>query len=296
MQQAAAIVEPAAQAAPYYRHRLPVRLMHWANAAALAVLLMSGLQIFNAHPHLYWGKSSYSGATPLLSIEAREAPDGRIQGVARVLGHEFDTTGVLGASRAADGAWVQRGFPEWATLPGPYSLSASRGWHFLAAWVLVVNGLAYVLWSAASRHLARDLVPTGADLRGIGGSIRDHVRFRHPTGEAARRYNVLQKLAYLAVIFALLPLVVLTGWAMSPWLDALWPGWVDWLGGRQAARTIHFVVAWLLVAFVLVHVFEVIVSGPLNHMRSMITGWYRTPGEHAPSVIHHNHTSGEVSQ
>ena len=100
------------------------------------------------------------------------------------------------------------------------------------------------------------------------------MRFRHPTGEAAKRYNVLQKLAYLGVIFVLAPAVVLMGLAMSPWANAAWPGWVDWVGGRQTARTLHFVLAWLLVAFVLVHVFMVIVAGPWNHLRSMVTGFY----------------------
>jgi len=85
----------------------------------------------------------------------------------------------------------------------------------------------------------------------------------------------LQKLAYLIVIFVLLPLVVLMGMAMSPWLDSLWPGWVDIVGGRQSARTIHFIVAWLLVLFLLIHVFEVIISGFWNHMRSMVTGRFR---------------------
>jgi thiosulfate reductase cytochrome b subunit len=86
---------------------------------------------------------------------------------------------------------------------------------------------------------------------------------------------VLQKLAYLAVIFGLLPLIVLAGWAMSPWLNSLWPGWVDVFGGRQSARAVHFIVAWLLVAFVAIHVFEVVVSGLWNHLRSMVTGRYR---------------------
>jgi thiosulfate reductase cytochrome b subunit len=111
-------------------------------------------------------------------------------------------------------------------------------------------------------------------LRSVGQSIRDHLRFRHPTGEAAKRYNVLQKIAYLVVIFLLLPLIVLMGLAMSPWLNAVLPGWVDVVGGRQSARTIHFVVAWLLVAFVAIHVFEVLISGAWNHLRSMITGRY----------------------
>lgn len=128
-----------------------------------------------------------------------------------------------------------------------------------------------------SRHLAGDLLPTRPDLRSIGRSILDHLRFRHPTGAAAARYNVLQKLTYLAVIFVLLPLMVLTGCAMSPRLDTLQPGWVDLIGGRQAARTLHFVVAWTLVLFVLVHVFEVLISGVWNNLRSMITGRYRLP-------------------
>src|SRR6185369_4753474 len=105
----------------------------------------------------------------------------------------------------------------------------------------------------------------------------DHLRFRHPAGNAAKRYNVLQKIAYLTVIFVLVPLVIVMGLAMSPRADAVWTGWVDLVGGRQSARTIHFVAAWLIVGFVLIHVFEVIVSGFWNHLRSMITGRYRVP-------------------
>jgi thiosulfate reductase cytochrome b subunit len=90
---------------------------------------------------------------------------------------------------------------------------------------------------------------------------------------------VLQKSAYLVVIFVLLPLIILMGLAMSPWLDSLFAGWVDIFGGRQAARTIHFIVAWLLVAFVFIHVFEVIITGLWNNLRSMITGRYRVTQE-----------------
>ena len=86
---------------------------------------------------------------------------------------------------------------------------------------------------------------------------------------------MLQKLTYLVVIFGLLPLIVLMGWAMSPWLDSVLPGWIDVFGGRQSARTLHFVAAWALVAFVLVHVFEVVITGLWNNLRSMITGRYR---------------------
>jgi thiosulfate reductase cytochrome b subunit len=104
---------------------------------------------------------------------------------------------------------------------------------------------------------------------------------RHATGEAARRYNVLQKLTYLFVVFGLLPFVILMGWALSPRLDTVVPGWVDIVGGRQSARTLHFVAAWALVAFVLVHVFEVLISGVVNNLRSMITGRYVVDNEHA---------------
>jgi thiosulfate reductase cytochrome b subunit len=263
----------------YYRHALPVRIMHWINVVALTILLMSGLQIFNAHPALYWGLSSYTGAPPVLQIDAMQKRDGELVGVTRVFGHAFDTTGVLGVSTSRFGETTPRGFPWWATIPDEQWLSMGRSWHFFFAWVLVLNGFAYLAYAIGSRHLARDLAPATSDWRGIGRSIVDHLRFRHPQGEAATRYNVLQKLAYLVVIFVLLPLVVLMGLAMSPWMDAVWPGWVDLFGGRQSARTIHFVVAWLLVGFVFIHVFQVIVTGLWNNLRSMLTGRYRVHAE-----------------
>ena len=263
----------------YYRHTLAVRIMHWINVIALTLLLASGLNIFSAHPALYWGKSSYTGSGPVFQITSRATDDDDVIGITRLLGREFVTTGVLGAGTSPGGDIVKRTFPSWLTVPGNRWLSMARRWHFFFAWVFVINGLCYLAYSIASRHLTRDLAPTVTDWRSIGRSIVDHLRFRHPTGEAAKHYNVLQKLAYLGVIFVLLPLVVLMGFAMSPWLDSIIPGWVDLFGGRQSARTIHFILAWLLVAFVLIHVFEVIVSGFWNHLRSMLTGRYRIEAE-----------------
>ena len=259
----------------YYRHTLPVRVMHWTNFVALTVLFMSGLHIFNAHAALYWGQSSYSGRPPIFEITAREGVGSGPIGITRVFGREFDTTGVLGVSKYPNGQVNQHAFPSWATIPGGYSLPMARDWHFFFAWIFVLNGVAYVLYSLFSRHLMRDLTPSSHELRGIGTSIVEHVKLKHPSGDAAKRYNVLQKLAYLSVIFVLLPLVILAGWGMSPWLNSIVPGWVDVLGGRQSARTIHFIVAWLLFLFLAVHVFEVIISGFWNHIRSMITGRYR---------------------
>lgn len=263
----------------YYRHALPVRVMHWINVVALAVMFTSGMQIFNAYPALNFGKSSYTGRPPALEIGARADANGALTGVTRIAGAEFDTTGWLGVTRASDGTLVPSTFPQWMMLPGPQWLSMARSWHFFFAWVFLLNGLAYVVYSVASRHLARDLAPTGPELAGIGGSVRDHLRFRHPHGEAAKRYNVLQKLAYLVVIFGLLPLAILMGFALSPWLNSVAAGWVDIVGGRQSARSIHFIVAWTLVAFVAIHVFQVIVTGLWNNLRSMITGRYRVAAE-----------------
>lgn len=262
-----------------YRHRLPVRVMHWINVICLTILLMSGLQIFNAHPALYWGRDS-TFDKPWVSIGALNTGNGGVTGITTIAGHRFSTDGVLGASTVGgEGAKVVRAFPSWATIPGPQWLSMGRHWHFFFAWLFVLNGIAYVAYALLGGHLSRDLLPTRTELRRIGRSIKDHLLFRHETGDAAKRYNVLQKLAYLVVIFGLLPLVIIAGMAMSPRLDAVFAGWVDLLGGRQSARTLHFLAATGLLLFVLVHVFEVLISGAWNQIRSMVTGWYALPTE-----------------
>jgi thiosulfate reductase cytochrome b subunit len=258
----------------YVRHSVAVRVMHWLNVLALFILLMSGLQIFNAHPALYWGKSSYTGRPPVLRMHAQRSVDGSAIGVTEVFGRTYYTTGLFGLSRDSQDQLTQRGFPSWLTIPSNQWLAMARRWHFFFEWVFVLNGLLYIAYSIWTRHLADDLTPTRRDWRSIGRSTLDHLRFRHPSGEAAKRYNVLQKIAYLSVIFGLLPFMILMGFAMSPRLDSVWPGWVDLFGGRQSARTLHFLAAFLIVAFVLIHVFEVVVSGLWNNLRSMITGRY----------------------
>ena len=216
---------------------------------------------------------------PVLEIGARKSDDSAATGYTKIFGHEFNTTGGLGLSTEPNGRLAARAFPSWLTIPDYQWLSMARSWHFFFAWILVINGVCYIGYSLLSRHLGRDLWPTREQLAGIGRSIRDHLLFRHETGEAATRYNVLQKLAYLVVIIILLPLAILMGLAMSPRIDTLLTGWVGLFGGRQSARTIHFIAAWLIVAFVFIHVFQVIVTGLWNNIRSMITGRYRIPQE-----------------
>ena len=256
------------------RHTPLVRVMHWTNVICFTILLMSGLNIFNSNSMLFWGKSSYNGTEPLLKIKAQPTAEGNMIGVTTIFGHAFNTTGVLGLSKV-DGVVTPRAFPSWMTIPDIKWLALARLWHFFFAWIFVINGLAYVIYAIISRHLTLDLAPTKEDWQGIGQSIKDHIKFKHPTGEAAKRYNILQKLAYLMVIFVLLPMLILMGLAMSPMSDTIITGWVDIVGGRQSARTLHFVAAFALVAFICIHVFEVIISGLWNNMRSMITGRYK---------------------
>jgi thiosulfate reductase cytochrome b subunit len=260
-----------------YRHALVVRVTHWVNVLCLALLLMSGLQIFNYHPALYWGNYGYRGVPSVVSIGSEIDPEnGAPVGVTRIAGSSFVTTGVLGVSYDSERGMVRRAFPAWLTLPGEPSLALARDWHFLMAWLFVANGVVYLLFGVLNGHFLRDLAP-GADqlrVRRILADVWDHVRLRVPRGEAARRYNVLQKLAYLAVVFLLLPIMVLSGLTMSPAVTAAVPSLFDLFGGRQSARTIHFLVANLLVLFVLVHVAEAFLAGIVNGMRSMITGRY----------------------
>jgi thiosulfate reductase cytochrome b subunit len=260
-----------------YRHTVLTRITHWINVLCILVLVMSGLQIFNAHPALYFGQDS-DFANPVLSMRAVTTEEGERIGVTTIGGARFTTTGFLGLSEVADGQLRARGFPSWLTLPSYQDLATGRRWHFFFAWLFVINGIVYVAASLLNGHVWRDLLPTGRQLREIGKSIGDHLRLRFGHGEEARHYNVLQKLAYLAVIFVVLPLLILAGLAMSPAIDAAVPWLTEVLGGRQTARTIHFICAALIVLFVFVHVVMVLISGVWNNVRSMITGRYAIDG------------------
>ncbi len=229
------------------RHSLVTRLWHWTNAVTLAVMLMSGLMIFNAHPRLYWG---HYGAN-------------------------------------ADPAWLELGsdaelaFPGWITIPSTYSLADARLWHMAFAWLLVLALAGYLLWALMSGHLKRQIAPRLAELSParLWHEIKQHAQLRFPTGAAALSYNVLQRIAYAGVLFVLLPVVILTGMTMSPGLNSAFP-WLDVMfAGRQSARSIHFICAAGLVAFFAVHIIMVVLAGPFNEVRAMISGWYRLPSE-----------------
>ncbi len=223
-----------------HRHAIGTRLWHWVNAVAIFVLLGSGLGISNAHPRLYWGR----------------------------YGANFDP------------AWLELPrFPAWITIPAGYNLAISRRWHLAFALVLGFALLGYMVWSLVNRHFARDLRIRRRELSAahLQADLRAHWNFRFHDPERPRQYNIFQKLSYVAIIFVALPLAILTGIALSPGMNAAWPWVLDVFGGRQSARSVHFIAATAIALFTVVHLALVILAGPLNEVRSMVTGRWRVP-------------------
>lgn len=215
------------------RHQLSTRLWHWINAISVVVLFMSGLNISNAHRRLYWGEWGF----------------------------------------APDQAWAFiPKFPGWATIPGYYSLAIARDWHVLFAWIFSVSLLLFLIVGVLNGHFRRDIVTGRKDWKpgAVWADIRAHLRLRFHEGDG--KYNFLQKAAYGLVMFILLPLMIVTGMAMSPGMDASWSFLSEMFGGRQSARSIHFIVAWLLFGFFVVHVILVLLNKPLKNVGEMITG------------------------
>jgi thiosulfate reductase cytochrome b subunit len=216
------------------RQKLATRITHWIWAICLFFLLLSGLQIFNAHSALYWGDQT---------------------------GFEYDNA-----------IWANDGFPSWMTIPSNQDLATGRVIHFFFAWIFVFTMLIWFAASLRNRHLRKDLLPTRRDAKNFWPDLRDHLRLKLVH---AVRYSPLQKLAYGGVLFVLFPLIILTGLSMSPGMNALMPWLPELFGGRQSARTVHFIVMVLLVAFFVIHMAMILLAGPLNEIRSIVTGKYR---------------------
>jgi thiosulfate reductase cytochrome b subunit len=216
-----------------------VRTTHWITVLVFLILLLTGIEILLSHPRFYWGETGHSRTVPLFRIPV---PSSR------------------------------------STVPSGYSyvLPDQNGWsrylHFEAAWMLVITGLIYVLAGLWSRHFRKNLFPAQADRtwQAFRNVIAKHLHRTPPDEADLRAYNVLQRVTYLLVVFALFPLVIWTGLAMSPRLDAAMPFLVDLLGGRQSARTLHFFASVALVLFLLVHVAMVALTGFVSRMREMI--------------------------
>lgn len=227
-----------ATARTVFRHRLSTRIWHWVNVVAIFVMLMSGLMIFNAHPRLYWGQYGANLDHPWLMLPR---------------------------------------FPGWATIPSTYNLALGRHWHFAFAWVLAFGFLGYFVVSLINGHFRKDVALSRAEVAPahLWADIKKHARLDFHEEEA--RYNPLQKITYSLVLFGLIPTLIFTGLTMSPGMAAAWPWLIDLFGGRQSARSIHFICAMGIAAFIVVHLLLVVLAGPVNEIRSMITGWFRLP-------------------
>ncbi len=262
-----------------FRHRLATRLWHWVNALAIVVLLMSGAMIFNAHPRLYWGQDGSNPDPAWLEIRADSQG-----GFLKIGDRRWDTDGVLGRWTAPDGAVRTNAFPHWATIPSSYNLALARRWHLTFSLLLGFGLLVFLVASLVNRHVQKDLTLRRAELtpRHLWHDVVEHLKLRFHNPDDPGAFNVLQKLSYIGVIFVGIPLVIFTGLAMSPGMDAAWGWLIDLFGGRQSARSIHFIIAGLLLAFIIVHLVLVLLSGPLNGLRGMITGWLRVPVKDAP--------------
>ena len=223
------------------RHSVLVRVTHWITTLCFFALLVTGAEIVISHPRFYWGETGNDLTPTLFKLP-------------------------IPASRNL----VPTGYG--------YVLPDQNGWsrslHFQTAWILVLTGLLYVVSGVVTAHFRKDLVPRKSDFswRSVTSVVAHHLRFEPPTEAEALSYNVVQRLTYLFVIFILFPLVIWTGLAMSPAFDSAIPVTVTLLGGRQSARTLHFLVSLALVAFLFVHVFLVWRAGFISRMRAMITG------------------------
>jgi thiosulfate reductase cytochrome b subunit len=256
------------------RHSVWVRVCHWATAFSVSVSLMSGLQIFNAHPRLYWGNAGANSDPAVLEVYSVDTPSGSVGGRLRIGHYVIPTTGILGVSRDNEGSEEFRAFPRWLTIPSGQDLATARSWHFVFGWVLILTSTLFLISGIHSRHIERDLVPHRGDFspRQVLREIRRHLTLRLQPSDAHDKYNRLQRLSYFALIFLIGPLILLTGCTLSPGLDAGWPSLLDVFGGRQSARSLHFIGAMSVVAFTVVHLLMVVLAGPVREIRGMITG------------------------
>ncbi|GAC1525516.1 MAG: cytochrome b/b6 domain-containing protein [Vulcanimicrobiaceae bacterium] len=254
------------------RHSLATRLTHWSGALAMLVLVMSGLAIFDAAPYLDASDLS-SPAHRILSIEATTPALGQPHGVTHVFGWTIDTTHVLGFTDNGQGGEAPRAFPGWITFPGYQDLADGRRWHLFSSWVLVIAGAVYFFFGALRREVPL-LVVRPSDFRKMWPMQAYYFGLRKeppPHG----KYNPLQKLGYTALLFGVVPFVIVTGLALSPGVDAIAGPLTTLLGGRQFARTWHFIAMLVIIAFTLGHVFLVVSTGVVNNMRSIVLGTYR---------------------
>jgi len=234
-----------------------IRLSHAILAASVLTLAFSGFAILMVHPRLYWGNAG-NDLTPALF----ELPISR--------NYQHGGWGAPEKFGPDTGAAVTR--------VRTYEIFNQNSWarslHFLAAWFLVITGLLYLLVGAFSGHLWRNLVPEAKELAPsrLWQDVQAHLHLPLPRARGGPPYAPLQKISYAFVVLIALPLMLFTGLTMAPAVAASYPGLLDFFGGAQSARTIHFFVFAALMLFLIVHVAMVVLTGFKRQMRSITLG------------------------
>lgn len=237
------------------RHKRWVKNAHWIITVSFLFLVFTGFEILMVHPRFYWGEAGNDLTPAIFELPvSRNYKHGGWENKQAF----FRTTGSpVSASRTYD-IFNQNGW--------------GRSLHFLAAWFLVVTGVVYLLAGIFSGHFRRNILP-GVNVFSPRFMWKDFVgHFGRQEAIAGSPYGLLQKTAYAVVIFLLLPLIVLTGFTMSPAITAAYPFLLKIFFGGQSARTIHFFASLALEAFLLVHLMMVIRTGFKEQMRAMTFG------------------------
>jgi thiosulfate reductase cytochrome b subunit len=193
-----------------------------------------------------------------------------MRGYTQFYGWRVETTGWLGVQETEVGPFP-RAFPSALTIPGYFWLAGGRRWHFFFAWLFAVNGLLYVIYNIVSGHL-RKLICSPRDFLRVVPMLLYYLRLRRESPQEGE-YNPLQKTAYTGVLFVVAPTIILSGLAMSPQLNAAFNWLPEIFGGRQSARSVHFILTFLFAFFTLGHVFMALATGMVNNLRSITTGW-----------------------
>jgi thiosulfate reductase cytochrome b subunit len=224
-----------------------IRVTHWVNVLLLGFVMRAGLQILAAYPWLYWDDHCIPG-TEWLKLTRR----------------------VIHPERP----WIAREQEEewssWVAQPGGSNLGLGRHWHFVAVGFWVLNGVVYVALLATTGAWRR-LAPTSwSVVPDAWHTLLDYLTLRLPPPAAYHPFDALQQLAYAAVVFLLAPFLILTGAAQSPAIAARFPWYGNAFGGRQTARSLHFLGLLAFLGFLVVHVTMVVVTGFGDNMGNIV--------------------------
>ncbi len=242
--------DPASAEGP---HGFPLwlRACHYLNLLFMVFMIRSGLSILMDHPRLYWNVHCTPGSE-WLRLTPLKVPTDRVW-------------------TAKDDA---RYVSPWLALPGGrHTVGIARHWHFLVALLWVANGVVFVTLLCATGQWAR-IVPHSWRILPEAWAVHVHYATFHmpPEPDGFYQYNSLQHLAYFAVVFILPTLSILTGLAMSPAIDNHFQWYPRAFGGRQSARSIHFLLLLGYLGFIAVHVLMVVLTGLARNMDHIVMG------------------------